>query len=46
MPPDFFFWSVSKESIQTLICDFACRNDSIEEKKKEIFLLYLCNDSF
>lgn len=31
----FVFLSVSKESIRTLICDFACRNDSIEKKKKK-----------
>lgn len=32
--PHFVFMSVSKESIQTLICDFACRNDSIKKKRK------------
>lgn len=39
MSPHFVFMSVSKESIQTLICDFACRNDSIEKKKKENLLV-------
>lgn len=34
-PPRFVFMYVSKESIQTLICDFACRNDSLEEKKEK-----------
>lgn len=38
-PPRYVLMSVSKEYIQTLICDFACRNDSDDEKKKENLLV-------
>lgn len=39
--PHFVFMSVSKESTQTLICDFACRNDSIEKKKENLLVVFV-----